>query len=414
MKFLRGGIINVVPQDTYRPQIKVTIDFAHKFVDSGVNQPGTNVVDPRVLERETQRIFNFAQRYFQYEGSVGEQFGLDVHDTIDPTDINIKGAKLHVPLAPANTLQRVRYLNNILNYFLTSVNVTRTRNAIGNASLRFKGIKNPIHKSPDATGNNRIFFNSVFDKFNQIISPMLPIKIWAKGRLYRNWWFPIFDGYVFAVSPTDSGGFVEFQIECKDVLELARTSIEMLKPALIPIAEDESKTKNYVNILSKVFQGYDHFKIIKAMILGDPIEYDPDAVVKQSMRILKKSEKAARAANAEAVSKMQALENFVHVTDGSNVDPLLAALEDRAIHEVDAGTDLSYMINKTAHGSAGPDQIAGTPRKLVTWGAELTPYRVMEFVSPKLFDSTFSSRLDIISQVAKTVYFEHVEKTTCD
>ena len=48
---------------------------------------------------------------------------------------------------------------------------------------------------------------------------MVPVMVWAKGRFYKDWWFPIFDGYVMSVEPSDNNGFAQLTITCRDLVE---------------------------------------------------------------------------------------------------------------------------------------------------------------------------------------------------
>jgi len=371
------GLKSVVPQDTYHPKVCVAIDFTHQFTTSISNIEGKRPLDFSVLQAETRRIFYFTQRYFEYIKSYGS-----------PSE-SASYFSEHFAMPPTDEKGILVFLNATLNNFLTSINVSRSRKEIGTATVTFKDIKNPFR---NGRGNHRIFFDAAFGMLDQLMVPMLPITIWGRGRLYKNWYFPIFDGYIVSTSPKDANGFVEYDIMCKDVLELARISTEMINPALIQLAE--KKNVNAVNMLVKPFYGHDHFEIVKSMFLGGRLKFDPqDRSIKADAGATR--EPATMDIDTLPLSK---LENFDEATDETitGVKKLITELDMTAIHKNKFTFDA--MVNYVSHRTR--------TRKFIAWGDKITPYRIWTIQSPRTFTSTFSNRLDIISEVSKMTYYD--------
>jgi len=387
-------LLAVVPQDVYHPEIKIAIDFTHQFVQTTEEIQGKRPVDAKVFEILGFKIIAFAKRYFDYVMSVGgnTKFISDITRDYDMAEQNEESMNL--------------LINRIINYFLTRVSVSRSRKQIGNASLTFKDVKNPVR---NGRGNYRIFFDSTFRIFNQLLAPMLPITIWGRGRLYKNWYFPIFDGYIVSTSPTDSNGFVEYQIVCKDALELARISVEMINPAIIQYAEN--KKVDAINLLRKPFYGHDHFEIVRKMIRGGKLIYDPvtkatqiqdkhnvdiirQPTITEPPGIPKKHDPEHAPADLDGLP-LTALGNFEDVSE----DPgkLFFALANIGVYK-EKFTD-KYRLDYVSHTDA-------RRRKFIAWGDKLTPYRIWTLQSPNIFTSTFATRLDVLTEVAELVYYD--------
>jgi len=387
-----NNLLAVVPQDVYHPEITIAIDFTHQFVQSTKAIKGKRPLDPRFFAKFADKLFVFTKRYFDYVMSVGDRvdFVADITKDYEFSSHNEEDMNL--------------FVNRIINYFLTNVSVSKARKEIGNASLTFKDIKNPLK---DGKGNYRIFFDGAFRIFNQLLAPMLPIVIWGRGRLYKNWYFPIFDGFIVSTSPTDSNGFVEYQISCKDVLELARISVEMINPAIQQEAED--KKIDAINLLSKPFYGHDHFTIVDRMFRGGKLVYDPSARANQiqekfNVDITRKP----TLTDAPAIPKVHDPEHAPIEEEGlpltalGRFDPvdgddfkLKEGLDEIGVYK-DQFTD-KYRLDYVSHQRV---------RKLITWGDKMTPYRVWTLQSPDLFTSTFATRLDVINEVAGKVYYD--------
>lgn len=404
-----SSLLSPVASDICHPEIYIAIDFTHQFVESVVPNSdykpliGKRPLDPALMQRYADKIFIFVQRYFEYVQSPagvksGATFDFSANITADyeknPRDENVINV----------------FLNKIINYFLTSINVRRARNDIGTASVVLKDIKNP---SDDGTGNFRLFYDATYAILDQLFVPMLPITIWGKGRLYRNWYFPIFDGYITSNSFKDANGFVEYNIECKDVLELARVSIDMISPSVVQLAEE--RKVDSINILVKPFYGHDHFTIVDRLFRGGLIVFDPtgrsesdknkyDYAYSRSYDIMKPPPLEPYA--PETLSPKEALPlyslgrfepAFMNDPDDQSYGyKRESALEAIAVPKEKFTTD--FAVKYVSHRER--------TRSLIAWGDSITPYRVWETQSPDIYTSTFSSRLDILTEVAKTVYYD--------
>jgi len=398
------SLLSIAASDIVHPEVYIAVDFTHQFVQTlkataGNDQLiGKRPLDAGIMQKFADRIFVFVQRYFEYVRSYDGTLDFSTNITADfeknPTDehtINL-------------------FLNRIINYFLTSISVRRARKQIGTASLVFKDIKNPIQ---DGRGNYRIFFDAAFDIFNQLFAPMLPVTIWGKGRLYRNWHFPIFDGYITSTAPKDSNGFVEYNIECKDVLDLARVSVDMINPAISQYGEDQKV--NSINIMTKPFFGHDHFTLIDRLIRGGTLVFNPAGRSASDENqygfttsrefnitpapVIPTKFEPEKIGTPESLP-LYALGRFTSgsITDLDSFDTTagIAALEDIAMHK-DIFTP-EFALNYVSHRERA--------RRVVYWGDKMTPYRIWATQTPDIYTSTFSNRLDIISEVADTVYYD--------
>jgi hypothetical protein len=416
----------LIPHDTYHPEIAIGIDFTHKFVQTTKQLEGEDLVDLDWLRvKAVPDLVRFVKTYFENI----TLYGLDSGETTSYFTYNIEKD-------PANLHEQNKFLNTILNYFLTSIQVTRNRTDIGTASITLKDNRN----LKGGVSDQALFVHAAAI-YLQLFVPMLPVTIWAKGRFYRNYFFPIFDGYITAVSPTDTAGFAEIKIECRDVFELARISSELINPALVIVGEDR-KTQA-VNFMNKPFFGHDHHKIIETMFRGGHLVFDPTGKSarfeneitlsgglfgkweyvydKEKNRLVKKeiapglfksvgstisnavtylAKKTGLKSSDDNKNKLDfmKLENFEYASsnDPAYVDMLPEYLESSAVHKTNL--TMEYIVNNVSH--------TKRQRKLILWGANITPYRIWSLQSVPLFTTDFSSRLDVIREIASMVYFD--------
>jgi hypothetical protein len=422
---------NHVPHETYRPQIAAGLDFTDSFTAS--LQPETSqyfsveakrLVDPSILMGRAREILNFVRYYFEYTGTYKTYSA----ETGERTDIHLSFAELSKFKVDTEE-DANRLLNEVFNMFITSINITRARNDSGSATIVFKNVRNYIDGK----------------SFGPLYSY---IKIWARGRFYNEWFFPIYDGYIVSTSVKDAAGFAEIEITCKDVLEIARFTTEMINPALINIAE--ARKVWAINLQAMPFYGHDHMDLVRALLLGDNLEFDPtgektkflnetdsygnvrkgfkfikgigpvpvdsagNLIQAQQDRLLtgrinlnkKINLKKLRATRIAAAKKqgitptldLQQLEEFDYI---SNVDPDSVNMLDGKLEEGpirDGEFNIERILKEVSH--------AQTRRKLIAWGTRITPYRVWEVQSPDTFNATFSSRLDILLEIAQNVYYD--------
>jgi hypothetical protein len=254
---------------------------------------------------------------------------------------------------------------------------------------------------------------------------MLPIRIWARGRFYTDYYFPIFDGYIVGITNKDAAGFFEIDIACKDVLEVARFSSENINPALCVIGE--LKQTNAINLMSQPFYGHDHFDIVKKIFVGGKLEYltgsrggtvSGEAVESASAAANNLATSAAAAAGiapiglivaSKAVGKvanaefqgvqLDALDKFEYLTnsDISTEDKIQVALESKGTIQSSNFTidRMLAEVSKTVN-----------LRKVIAWGNEITPYRIFNFATPDYWTSDFSSRLEILQMMAENTYYD--------
>lgn len=378
----------VIPDQVYKPEVRIAIDFAHAVRAEKEGEPAVRVVSEAVLQRFVKNSYNFVMRYFNtiFASGTGAADIAAVLREKPPTDSD----------------EIILFINDVINYFLTTVSIERSVNSIGVASFKLKGIKN----TQSTRGNFRLFFDSMWTILDQLFVPMLPVRIWAKGRLYPDWWFSIYDGYIITTSTSDEQGYVEYTITCRDVLEFARFTVEMTHPGLNPVGEKKERKRSYFQILKKQWYNYDHFSIISLLAAGsDSLLYAPDV----PEGFVGTPEAEARDRKFKSMFPAESLADFTpeSIISGDfsnpNIDGLTRAYQHIAIHKDDFGRN--KRLEQVRHVFTASSKHAGTQRNIIFWGHKITPYRVFQFVSPQFFDSTFSNRLDMMLDVAKRSYF---------
>jgi hypothetical protein len=368
----------IVPNEIYRPKIYVTMDFSHVFTADF--SESTRVVNQRPVSAETvKRAAMDMKGYFDYYFEYVLSFGG-------------KGRRSRLATLITRALEQdteddiILFMNYFLNFYLSSISVDKSVNDIGSATAVFRNQVNFIG-SGEHKHKVKLFFDETFSILRQIFVPMVPIMIWARGRIYRDWYFPIFDGYITSINPSESGGGQDqVSLNCRDSLELARISQEMVNPSIIQF--DEIVRQSNVNIFSQPLYGLDHLQIFRTMFLGGKLAYDPE-----QQRILPGNpifEKSSRL-------NFMALGNY---KDSNDVDPAgkhpdEVVEQEAAIHQDQF--NLKTALEKTSH--------VKRPRYVMTWGTSITPYRIFSTTSPQIFTAEFTSRLDIIKNIADLVYF---------
>lgn len=426
---------NYVPHETYRPQVTIAFDFTDMFVAALQKETAQEytvearrLIDKSLLMERAREVLRFVKYYFEYS----KTYKTYSSETKRKTNINIDTED------DAN-----KFLNEVFNMFMTSINITRTRSDIGTATVTFRNVRNYVNGKSIGP-----LYNYAVGILRDLLVPMIPIKLWARGRFYNQWFFPIFDGYIVATTMKDTGGFAEIEIMCKDVLEIARFTTEMVNPALINMAE--ARKVQAINLQKMPFYGQDHMDMVRALFMGDDLEFDPtgekaaflnkvdsfgnykdgfkfvkgigfvpvDAagsfIQRQHERLLtgrlflnkkinlqKVKNDTLAAAKKNGITPTLNLDQLEEFDWYSNVDP-------SSVHQLDEKMEqgpireeeftLDRMIKEVSHSQ--------TRRKLVTWGTRLTPYRVWSISSPDMFNADFASRFEILQEIAKNVYYD--------
>ena len=437
------GVPYLIPQECFHPKVAIAIDFLHQFVmnisskDSPIQ--GRRLVDPTILKKEAARILEFVKYYFEYTQSY-------VNTNADGSAGYVTTDALsNVNIEDENSINR--FLNEIFNYFITQITVSKTRRDIGTATINFKNVRNYRNNTSTSA-----LTNQALSMFYQLLTPMLPIKIWARGRLYSNYYFPIFDGYIVTINTKDSAGFCEIELACKDVLELARFSSEMISPSLIVMGE-LVKT-NSINLQAMPFYKHDHMEVFQKLFMGGNLEFDPsgrrdkydtyvdangnvikkvfvegigfvdrdavgsmvqkyvNATIKRGLISISKFVKSlgspspgpGTSGEVQAVN-MQQLDNFNFFTNVS-ANAGLSADSATDLEEYDAIPQNSFSISRMIHDVSHTQN----PRRVLAWGSEITPYRIFQNQAVNDFSSDFSSRFDILKQIAEMTYYDfHVD-----
>lgn len=384
-------LYHIIPDYMYHPEVYIAIDFTHQFVVASDNEDiqGERPLSATLLKNAAKRLLSYVSYYFEYVLSYGK--GSSDHagskaytmswlvETVNEVDIE-------------NESDVLWFINTLLQFFLTDVAVDRARTSIGTATITLRDNPN-IHHGQKIN----IFLNKSLDILNQLFVPMLPVMVWAKGRLYKDWYFPIFDGYIMMANTANAQGYTNLTITCKDVLELARTSQEMVNPAVIKLKE--FRQQSTINIFQKPFYGQDHMKLFTTMFHGGKLLYPPDGphFMDAPLVVDKFTNPTGRSDKEETDGLVfSALGKFGIADETSQVTTPSVLQDDKAIHKDQFG--ISKIVTKVQHKER--------PRYTSSWGHSITPYKVFMLQSPNTFTSEFSSRLDILQGIAGMVYYE--------
>jgi hypothetical protein len=218
--------------------------------------------------------------------------------------------------------------------------------------------------------------------------------------MFKDFYFPLFDGYIMQMNPSNAQGFTTITVQCADTLELARISQEMINPAILQV--DEFRKQKAINIWAQPLYGLDHMVIFHTMFHGGKVVYTKnggrivgdgysDADVLSYLGWPKKNQKSQ-------FLNFSALGNFGLAdedSEKSTISPHDLANQS-FVHKNDFS--LGRAIRETSHKSR--------PRYTSSWGYNITPYRIFNFQAPNIYDSTFSDRLSILRDVAGMTYYE--------
>jgi hypothetical protein len=381
-----GYVPYIIPSQCFHPKLAVVFDFTHKFTADFTSATGLSTERPvskETLNRVGAELTRFFDYYFEYVLSYGVrsdkskanwQFGLGTRSEIRQLVDWSSGQ-------PEDDLNL--FINEILNFFLMGASVEKTVNEIGSCTINFANNYNFRNNL-----KTRLLFDPAFSILNQLFVPMVPVMVWTSGRLYPDWMFPLFDGYVVSPDISTTGGFSELQINCKDALELARVSTEMINPSLIQTAEISKQTN--INIFTQPLYGQDHLQIVKTLFQGGELVYDP------TNQRLKSTEVITTGAHKDTLN-FAALDKF-DVYSNNDLDSVgspTLALSQGAMLKKD--WNLKIALNKCSHKYRF--------RNLVIWGQSITPYRIFGTNPNNTVTGEFSSRLEILQNIAQLVYY---------
>jgi len=386
----------LIPAEVYNPNIKIAIDFTHQFVlntdnltiskkfsgyGKSTQYEGRRIISKDNLKHYAVELVKFFSYYFDYVLSYGKnnnlQFFMDRLNNLNSEQDDI-----------------LPFLNNIINYFLVGVSVERSRTNIGSCTITLRD--NPNYKDGQRLN---IFLDKTQDILSQLFVPMLPVMIWARGRFYRDWYFPIFDGYITYASFVNNSGYTTLTINCKDSLELARISSEMINPAIIQV--EEFRKQSAINIFTKPFYGLDQFTIFNTMFHGGSIVYSQSGGKIISTDELEKLKQIKKLEHDKGdYLNFTALGNFGYASQGDTASQQSMTsdklAEEKAIHK--DKFNIKELIRRVSH--------VRRPRYTSVWGQKITPYRIFEFQSINMYTSDFSSRLDVLRQISSMTYYE--------
>lgn len=359
----------IIPDNIYRPKVMVAFDFTHKYTSDFTSETGVKSEKPvsdETFQRCSTQLIQYLEYFFEYTGSYSGTEG---------SGINSGDADYQQLL-----------VNYFLNYYLTNVSTSSSVNQMGTCTLSFAD--NVNFRNNHKTG---LLYQHAFSMLSQLFVPMVPVMVWGRGRLYKDWYFPIFDGYITSMEIADSGGFSSLTVSCRDTLEIARISTDMIRPSIVQPAE--ILKKNSYTIYSMPFYNVDHLAVFTTMFTGGHITYLPDG-----QRTLSKD----TLDNKSNEVSLFGLGNFKIAADEPLMQKLVPSTkpadlvdDTTAIHS--SQMSIGRALKETSH--------TLRPRYISTWGASMTPFRIFGTASPEVFNAEFSSRLEIIESVAANTYF---------
>jgi hypothetical protein len=376
-------IYYAVPDACFRPEIYVTIDFTYKFVldmttsTSSAASAYTPLVDPVILNYFYVQIRDFASYYFKYYAAIRSQ---EENKQIPAYDIR----KAEVE----TTADKSLFINSFLNYFFTDVSVTRSRKNIGEATIT---IRDTTLKYPSLQYRRFTLFTSTLQStFNQLFMPMLPVMIWARGRYYKDFYFPIFTGYIVRTVAQNTEGFFSVVISCNDILELASGTYTIVNPSIDQ--EQYFEKTNNLNVYSQPFYGMEHLDMFDRLIHGGHLRYNPDGSIAtvEDPGVVDGSSEDSKSSQPF----YNALVDFSRSREGSFYSPN-TIYEERGIHK--DSFNLAAALNWTS---------SARRRFTVAWGYRMNPYRVFGSKTPNQFTADINSRYEILRNTADIVFFE--------
>ncbi|MFA5132676.1 MAG: hypothetical protein WC444_05140 [Candidatus Paceibacterota bacterium] len=357
----------VIPNEAFTPRFCVSFDFTHTFTTAGIGFK--RPVSEDTLYRVGSDLSRFFRYYFEYVLSYGKSNKKSAESRLVDWSIGVYEDDLNL------------FVNWMINLFISSVTTNSAIHQIGSAVIEIND--NNTYKY---NNRNRLFYDTSFSILSQLFVPMVPVMIWAKGRLYPNYWFPIFDGFITAPNIATRGGFQSITLNCKDSLEIARISTEMVNPSILQI--EEVKTQQSINIFNMPFYGLDHFDIFLTMFHGGKLVYHAE-----KNRLVPSDPEF----HNTSATNFSALLGFNRIDDyQSRLKPHEIAQTKYAIHRDDFS--LKKAIKQTSY--------TERKRNTVMWGNKITPYRILNYAAPKVYEAEFSSRLEVMQNVAQMTYYD--------
>lgn len=356
----------IIPDHFYNPRLTVAFDFTSQFTAAGFGSK--RPVPYEAMERVGSELSRYFRYYFEYVMTYGDTTKRSEIAKLADRGLNFDEGELNL------------FINWMINMFLQGVGTESSIGQVGTASIEINDATSFKHNQ-----RSKLFFDHTFSILNQLFVPMVPCMIWAKGRLYKDWYFPIFDGRITSVEPSNRGGFTSLSINCRDVLELARFSTEMVNPSLMQV--EEIVKQSFINIYSEPFYKVNHFDAFNAMFRGGKITYEAQR------RFLEISDDNRNISG----SVFSALGEFERVDDTKPDYRTPEVLEhnEGAIHKHDFS--LLSVLKKTSH---------ERKRCTVSWGNNITPFSIFNISSPQPYVAEFSSRLEILNHIAQLTYYD--------
>lgn len=395
----------IIPSETYHPEVKVVIDFKSKFTLDFISETddieGSRLVEPDILLRNALTLCNFWGYYFNnafLPDMVNDSLqGMDDKSKSFVSSNNAKTydffKRIFQEISAKNEETATQFINYIINYFITDIQVQRNIGDIGTCTITFRDNFCSLGSDRQSSGSqDTLFFTGQHTILNQLFSPMLPISVWAKGRIVPDQWFPIFNGYIFQFIPACQEGFTTFTLQCRDALELARISSENINPAIIQYRQ--IKKQNSLQMYSQAFYNQSLTQIVKIMFLGGSAQESfEQTALDLSLQDFNPQKDNVRWASEGSISFAQLGDYRVYsssATSGYNSEhdnPKFFAGD-----LSDTSTTFLEELRKR--------------RKVLLWGENITPYKIFNMASPKSLSSQFTTRYDVLRNAALHTYFD--------
>jgi len=379
------NLFAIVPDQIYKPRVKVCIDFNHKYADVTEDTMLTKLLG---IKAEKQRIIPFETLQEIYKKIVRYNAVFFEYNKVFSSSLNISNSSYNTYMNYVSDEVFVNaFLNEFVNIFVTSVRTDRKINGIGTATISLREAT-----QNDGFKRSTLFFDDTQPFDTQLFNPYLPVTIFVSGRIYKNYMFPIFSGFLFQINPKNSNGFKSLELHCADMLKLMEYSYENVSPSLIQLAELK-KNETY-NIYSTPFYGVQHLKIFKSLFKGGNITYGEDLTAEE----LDPSQQVTQSQESSTIKLNDLGFKFFERSDENGMLKLIEneKLQPVKLDNLDDNI-LFTLLDKTSYDS--------TQRSLIYWGDQVTPYRIFNTATQQIYSSEFSSRLQILQEMAGRVYF---------
>lgn len=262
------------------------------------------------------------------------------------------------------------FFNLMVNSFISSVVVDRTRKGESTAhlELRFQNYEYP-------------FFEATWDIFEQVFSPMFPVRIYMKSR-FKNELIPVFTGYVTDFTYSDSSGFLSISLGCTDVTKLLEINPINIAPAIVewrafgqPLFDKDGRFRG--RVVANVFTQMTAENILKTLILGT--QGAPQRLINLGI------------SSVDGLGVAREVRKQLLVKEQTENDNKAGAIREKR-------NIVNYFYRIIPASVFKPELIYGATK--------IVPYLYLDMAESPIFQSDIVSRMDVIRDLSDRTYHE--------